>query len=62
VYIRKVAEHLLRYVEQIAREADCDTVALSSGFQRVDAHRFYETCLDYEKVSYMFVKSLKHKE
>src|SRR5579885_3493247 len=29
---------LLGHVERMARELDCDTVALASGLQRLDAH------------------------
>src|SRR5689334_16583407 len=33
---------LLGHVEQMARDLDCDTLALASGLQRLDAHRFYK--------------------
>lgn len=48
---------LLAFVEDFARENGCDTVALSSGFARVDAHRFYER-EGYNKTSFVFVKRL----
>ncbi|MCF8198886.1 MAG: GNAT family N-acetyltransferase [Sulfuritalea sp.] len=38
---RGVGRTLLRYLENKAREKDCDVLALDSGTQRVDAHRFY---------------------
>lgn len=51
-------EALLAHIEQIGAERGCDTVALSSGVQRVDAHRFYEDRVGYDRVSYTFKKSL----
>jgi GNAT superfamily N-acetyltransferase len=49
---------LLEHLEGIARAANCDVVALSSGLQRTDAHRFYEGHMGYERASYAFKKSL----
>ena len=49
---------LLNYVHQWAKENDYDLVSLSSGLQRVDAHRFYEHKMNYDKVSYVFLKRL----
>lgn len=46
---------LLAFVEDFARENGCDTVALSSGFARADAHRFYER-EGYKKTSFVFLK------
>lgn len=51
-------EQLLGHIEQIAKERGCDVVALSSGVQRVDAHRFYEDRMNYDRVSYTFKKPL----
>jgi len=34
-----------------------NSIALSSGIQREDSHRFYEA-VDYERVSYVFKKEL----
>ena len=51
-------EHLLSYVHRWAQEYNYETVALSSGLQREDAHRFYEERMEYEKVSYVFKKFL----
>ncbi|NYF24690.1 GNAT family N-acetyltransferase [Sporosarcina sp. JAI121] len=51
-------EKLLIYVHEWAKENSYESVALSSGLQRVDAHRFYEEKMDYDKVSYVFKKSL----
>lgn len=50
---------LLTHLEALGKEAGCDTIALSSGFQRVDAHRFYETHMGYQRQAYTFVKNLK---
>lgn len=52
-------EKLLAYVHEWAKENAYESVALSSGLQRTDAHRFYEEKMDYDKVSYVFKKPLK---
>ena len=52
-------EKLLSYVHKWAKENNYESVALSSGLQRTDAHRFYENKMDYDKVSYVFKASLK---
>jgi GNAT superfamily N-acetyltransferase len=49
-------EKLLNYVEEWGRENNYNSVSLSSGVQRMDAHRFYNEKLNYEKVSYVFKK------
>jgi len=49
---------LLRHIEDIARDQGCDTLALSSGLQRLDAHRFYENKAGMVKAGYGFVKPL----
>ncbi|MFD2330285.1 GNAT family N-acetyltransferase [Cohnella sp. GCM10020058] len=51
-------ETLLAYVHQYAKDNGCKTVALESGFQRVDAHRFYETRMGYSKPGFSFSKTL----
>jgi GNAT superfamily N-acetyltransferase len=38
---RGIGRRLLRHLEQKARELECDVLALDSGTQRTDAHRFY---------------------
>lgn len=50
---------LLGHLEEMARAEGCDTVALSSGLKRADAHRFYEDKMGFEKASYTFKKDLK---
>jgi len=47
---------LLAHVEELARREGCDTVALTSGVQRVDAHRFYETRMGYLRTAFTFGK------
>lgn len=49
---------LLEYVHQWAIDNDYPIVSLSSGLQRIDAHRFYEEKMEYEKVSYVYLKRL----
>jgi hypothetical protein len=46
-------------VHEWAKENNYESVVLSSGLQRTDAHRFYEDKMDYDKVSYVFKTSLK---
>ncbi|PKG21586.1 GNAT family N-acetyltransferase [Niallia nealsonii] len=49
---------LLSYVEEWSKKHGYDIVSLSSGLQRVDAHRFYEEKMKYNKGSYVFLKKL----
>ncbi|WP_331456880.1 GNAT family N-acetyltransferase [Bacillus sp. CHD6a] len=51
-------EKLLTYIEGLGKERGCEKVTLSSGLPRVDAHRFYEKKMDYDKASYVFRKEL----
>jgi GNAT superfamily N-acetyltransferase len=51
-------EKLLSFVHQWSEENGYKIVSLSSGVQRVDAHRFYEEKMGYDKVSYVFLKRL----
>ncbi len=51
-------ERLLSYVHKWAKENDYESVVLSSGLKRIDAHRFYEKRMGYDKVSYVFKKPL----
>ncbi|MCA1010591.1 GNAT family N-acetyltransferase [Halobacillus halophilus] len=55
---RGYGEKLLSYVHTWGKENGFESVALSSGLQRSDAHRFYRDKLEYDKVSYVFKKSL----
>ena len=49
---------LMGELERFARDEGCDTIALASGLQRRDAHRFYEVRLGYKRASYTFHKTL----
>ena len=51
-------EKLLDYVHQYAKEQNCGIVALESGLFRLDAHRFYETKMGYERFCYSFKKKI----
>jgi GNAT superfamily N-acetyltransferase len=51
-------KRLLDHLEELARADGCQTIALSSGVQRADAHRFYEDKMGYNRVSYVFTKEL----
>lgn len=51
-------EKLLTYVHQWAKENKYESVALSSGLPRTDAHRFYEDKMHYDRVSYVFKTDL----
>src|SRR5699024_10249952 len=50
---------LLEFVLECTEVNGYDSIALSSGLEITDAHRFYEDKMDYDKVSYVFKKSLK---
>lgn len=54
-------KELLSFIEDWARKNDCKVVALSSGFERTDAHRFYTDKMNYEKTSFVFRKELSSK-
>lgn len=45
---------LLSFIEDQAAKDGYESVALSSGLQREDAHRFYEEKMNYDKKSYVF--------
>ncbi|RWZ54600.1 GNAT family N-acetyltransferase [Halobacillus fulvus] len=51
-------EKLLDYVHDWAQENGFGSVALSSGLQRTDAHRFYMDKMEYDQVSFVFRKKL----
>lgn len=51
-------DKLLSYIHQWGKENNFESVALSSGLQRMEAHKFYEDKMDYSKVSFVFKKSL----
>ncbi|WP_096155425.1 MULTISPECIES: GNAT family N-acetyltransferase [Bacillus] len=51
-------EKLLDYIISMGKEKGYENITLSSGLQRVDAHRFYEKKMSFDKTSFVFVKSL----
>ncbi|MFD2760616.1 GNAT family N-acetyltransferase [Lentibacillus juripiscarius] len=51
-------ESLLSYVHEWAKASGYESVALSSGLKRTNAHRFYEEKMNYDKVSFVFKKPL----
>ena len=51
---------LLSHIEKFAEDNLLNCVALSSGLQREGAHKFYEKTMNYNKVSYVFKKDLRH--
>ena len=50
---------LLSHIERLAKDNSLSCVALSSGIQREDAHRFYEKGMGYNKTGYVFNKNMK---
>jgi GNAT superfamily N-acetyltransferase len=50
---------LLDYVDVLAQDLGCDTVALASGLQRADAHRFYEQKAGMTRSAYTFQKPVR---
>lgn len=48
---------MLLYLVDYARMFNCENIALSSGFQRLDAHRFYES-EGFRKTGYTFYKTI----
>lgn len=48
---------LMQFLEEWARERDCESMTLESGLWRDDAHRFYEDRLDMERYCYTFKKA-----
>lgn len=51
-------ERLLSYIHDWSKENGAEYVALESGLQRIEAHRFYEEKLTYDKWCYSFRKRL----
>jgi ribosomal protein S18 acetylase RimI-like enzyme len=49
-------EELLAFLESFAVQNNCSCVTLSSNVNRIDAHRFYEKKMHYDKSSYVFKK------
>jgi Acetyltransferase (GNAT) family. len=51
-------KQLLDFVQRWAADHGLEIVSLSSGLKRKDAHRFYQEKMQYDKVSYVFTKTL----
>lgn len=51
-------EALLEYIQNWSKNNGYNIVSLSSGLKRIDAHRFYEKKMKYNKVSYVFLKEV----
>lgn len=49
-------EKLLTHVERWGKQHNYESIALSSGLQRTNAHHFYEENMHYSKVSVVFKK------
>jgi len=49
---------LVTFLEEWARDRDCESITLESGLWREDAHRFYEDDLDMDRFCYTFKKEL----
>lgn len=56
---RGYGRELLEFVMKWGKDNGCETVTLSSGLQRTDAHRFYEERVGMDRVSYVFKRSLE---
>lgn len=55
---RGFGEQLFEYLREWAERMGCEKIALSSGLQRADAHRFYEERGRMERASYVFTRDL----
>ena len=49
---------MIQFLEELAQQENCQHISLSSGFQRIDAHRFYLEKGGFEKCSYQFRKKI----
>lgn len=52
-----IGKLLMERVEELARERGISLIGLASGFQRTEAHEFYEH-LGYQKLSFWFRKRI----
>lgn len=50
---------MMAYLEDLARQNECDILVLSSNTARERAHRFYETKIGMTRTSYLFRKELR---
>ncbi|WP_075980652.1 GNAT family N-acetyltransferase [Bacillus massilinigeriensis] len=49
---------LLRFIEKWGAEQGAKAIALTSGLQRLEAHRFYEKKMNFERTSFAFKKGI----
>ncbi|MCW8895287.1 MAG: GNAT family N-acetyltransferase [Sulfurimonas sp.] len=54
---KKYGEMMLEYLYDYAKMGMCENIVLSSGFERENAHRFYENN-GFTKKSFVFLKSI----
>ncbi len=54
---KKYGTMMLEYLNDFAKMGMCENIVLSSGFQREDAHKFYEKN-GFSKKSFVFLKSV----
>ena len=57
---KKHGEEMLEYLHTYAKTAMCENIVLSSGFEKEEAHKFYETN-GFLKKSFVFKKTI-HQE
>jgi GNAT superfamily N-acetyltransferase len=50
---------LMSFLEDWARERDCESITLESGLWREDAHRFYEDRLGMDRYCYTFKRTFE---
>lgn len=55
---KKYGQTLLSFVTEWAKDNGCEVLALSSGLEKIEAHKFYESKMEFNKVSYVFKKQL----
>ena len=51
-------EILLKYLLDYGKKRGCKCIALSSGLERIKAHKFYEKKVEYNKVSFVYKKDI----
>ena len=54
---QKYGKMMLDYLHDYAKMGMCENLVLSSGFEKVDAHKFYENN-GFSKKSFVFLKSV----
>jgi len=54
---KKYGKMMLEYLHDYAKMGMCENIVLSSGLEKVDAHKFYEN-QGYSKKSFVYLKSV----